>query len=94
MTQSGYTGFYVEQLPPEKSIIHFSKERTLINQLCLSWGVRAFYYAEEESLDDIIFDQINILKERGFLKKETWSSIPVPPCGTSPSNQYHQDHHG
>ena len=31
-------------------------------------GVRAFYYAEEESLDDIIFDEINILKERGFLK--------------------------
>jgi pyruvate kinase len=37
--------------------------------LSLSWGVRALYYAEEESLDDIIFDQINILKERGFLKK-------------------------
>jgi pyruvate kinase len=34
----------------------------------LSWGVRAFYYAEEDSLDDIIFDQIDILKERGFLK--------------------------
>jgi pyruvate kinase len=36
--------------------------------LSLSWGVRAFYYAEEESLDDIFFDQINILKERGFLQ--------------------------
>ncbi len=38
-----------------------------MNQLSLSWGVRAFYYAEEDSLDDIIFDQINILKERGFV---------------------------
>ncbi|MEJ7589804.1 MAG: pyruvate kinase alpha/beta domain-containing protein, partial [Ferruginibacter sp.] len=46
----------------------FSKERTLINQLSLSWGVRAIYYAEEESLDTIIFDQVNILKERGFIK--------------------------
>ena len=46
----------------------FSKEKSLISQLSLSWGVRAFYYAEEESLDDIIFDQINILKERGFVK--------------------------
>ena len=45
----------------------FSKEKSLISQLSLSWGVRAFYYAEEESLDDIIFDQIGILKERGFL---------------------------
>lgn len=46
----------------------FSKERSLINQLTLSWGVRPFYYAEE-SLDDIIFDQINILRERGFINK-------------------------
>jgi pyruvate kinase len=29
--------------------------------------VRAFYYGEEESLDNIIDDQIGILKERGFL---------------------------
>ncbi|HNA00660.1 MAG TPA: pyruvate kinase alpha/beta domain-containing protein, partial [Ferruginibacter sp.] len=35
----------------------------------LSWGVRAFFYDEEESLDDILFDQINILKERGFVKE-------------------------
>jgi pyruvate kinase len=40
----------------------------LVNQLSLSWGVRAFYYDEEESLDDIVFDQLNILKERGFIK--------------------------
>jgi pyruvate kinase len=40
----------------------------LVNQLSLSWGSRAFYYAEEHTLDDIIFDQIDILKERGFLK--------------------------
>jgi len=46
----------------------FTKEKSLVNQLSLSWGVRAFYYSEENSLDDIIFDQIDILKERGFLK--------------------------
>ncbi len=40
-----------------------------MNQLSLSWGVRAFYYDEEESLDDIVNDQINILKERGFVKE-------------------------
>ncbi|HEY0041656.1 MAG TPA: pyruvate kinase alpha/beta domain-containing protein, partial [Flavisolibacter sp.] len=45
-----------------------TKERSLVNQLSLSWGTRAFYYSEEESLDDIIYDQIDILKERGFLK--------------------------
>ncbi|HRI21648.1 MAG TPA: pyruvate kinase alpha/beta domain-containing protein, partial [Panacibacter sp.] len=47
-----------------------TKVKSLVNQLSLSWGVRAFYYAEEESLDEIVFDQINILRERGFVKKD------------------------
>lgn len=68
MTQSGYTAFMLSSYRPRCPLYIFSKERSLINQLALSWGVRAFYYAEEESLDDIIFDEINILKERGFLK--------------------------
>ena len=67
MTQSGYTAFMLSSYRPKAPLYIFSKERTLISQLSLSWGVRAFYYAEEESLDDIIFDQIGILKERGFL---------------------------
>ena len=68
MTQSGYTAFMLSSYRPKSPMFIFSKERTLINQLSLSWGVRAFYYAEEESLDDILHDQINILKERGFIK--------------------------
>jgi pyruvate kinase len=68
MTQSGYTAFMLSSYRPKSLLYIFSKERSLINQLSLSWGVRALFYDEEESLDDIIFDQINILKERGFLK--------------------------
>ena len=67
MTQSGYTGFMLSSYRPKSPLYIFSKEKTLINQLSLSWGIRAMYYAEEESLDTIFFDQINILKERGFL---------------------------
>ncbi len=69
MTQSGYTGFMLSSYRPKAPLYIFSKERTLINQLSLSWGVRAIFYAEEVSLDDIFFDQLNILKERGFIKK-------------------------
>ena len=69
MTQSGYTAFMLSSYRPKSPLYIFSKEKSLISQLSLSWGVRAFYYAEEESLDDIIFDQINILKERGFVKQ-------------------------
>jgi pyruvate kinase len=68
MTQSGYTGFMLSSYRPKAPLYIFTKERTLVNQLSLSWGVRAFFYDEENSLDDIIFDQIDILKERGFLK--------------------------
>jgi pyruvate kinase len=69
MTQSGYTGFMLSSYRPKSPLFIFSKERSLINQLSLSWGVRAIYYAEEESLDDIISDQIEILKQRGFVSQ-------------------------
>jgi pyruvate kinase len=68
MTQTGYTGFMLSSYRPKSPLYIFTKERSLVNQLSLSWGVRAFYYDEEDSLDDIFYDQINILKERGFIK--------------------------
>ena len=68
MSQSGYTAFVLSSYRPKAPLFIFTKKRYLVNQLSLSWGVRAFYYDEENSLDDIINDQIGILKERGFLK--------------------------
>jgi pyruvate kinase len=68
MTQSGYTAFIMSSYRPKSPLYVFSKEKSLINQLSLSWGVRAFHYAEEEGIDDIIQDQHAILKERGFIK--------------------------
>jgi pyruvate kinase len=68
MTQSGYTAFILSSYRPRSPLYIFSKEKSLINQLSLSWGVRAFHYAEEESMDDIVHDQHAILKERGFIK--------------------------
>lgn len=70
MTQSGYTGFMLSSYRPKSPLYIFTKEKSLVNQLSLSWGVRAFFYEEEESLDDIISDQIEILKSRGFIKEE------------------------
>src|SRR6266487_6198231 len=69
MTQSGYTAFVLSSYRPKAPLFIFTKVRSLVNQLSLSWGIRAFYYDEENSLDEIIFDEIKILKERGFLKK-------------------------
>ncbi len=71
MTQSGYTAFMLSSYRPASPLYIFTKKRSLVNQLSLSWGVRAFYYAEEISLDGIISDQINILKERGFIEQDS-----------------------
>jgi pyruvate kinase len=55
---------------PQSPLFIFTKEKSLVNQLSLSWGVKAFYYDKEESLDKIITDQIQILKDNGFVNKE------------------------
>jgi pyruvate kinase len=68
MTQSGYTGFMLSSFRPHSPLFVFTKTQTLINQLSLSWGVQAFYYDKEEGADDIIADQIAILKEKGLIK--------------------------
>jgi pyruvate kinase len=68
MTQSGYTGFMLSSFRPHSPLFVFTKTQTLINQLSLSWGVQAFYYDKEEGADDIIADQISILKEKGLIK--------------------------
>ncbi|MBS1615955.1 MAG: pyruvate kinase [Bacteroidetes bacterium] len=68
MTQSGYTGFMLSSYRPRSPLFVFTKTRSLLDQLSLSWGVSAFYYDKEENIDQGIADQIQILKEQGFLK--------------------------
>ncbi len=70
MTQSGYTAFMLSSFRPKSPLFIFTKEKSLVNQLSLSWGVKAFYYDKEESLDNIINDQIQILKSNEFVKKD------------------------
>jgi pyruvate kinase len=70
MTQSGYTAFMLSSFRPKSPLFIFTKEMSLVNQLSLSWGVKAFYYNKEESLDAIIHDQIQILKNHGYVKKD------------------------
>jgi len=68
MTQSGYTGFMLSSFRPKSKLYIFTKTRSLINQLSLSWGVTAIYYDKENSLDEIVADQIDILKGMNILK--------------------------
>lgn len=67
-TQSGYTGFMLSSFRPKAPLFVFTKTKSLLHQLSLSWGVRAIYFNEAENLDDIISDQINTLKKMGVVK--------------------------
>jgi pyruvate kinase len=84
MTQSGYTGFMLSSFRPHSPLFVFTKTQTLINQLSLSWGVQAFYYDKEEGADDIIADQISILKEKGLIK----TGDVVVNTGSTPVNEH------
>lgn len=82
MTQSGYTGFMLSSYRPRTPLFIFTKETSLINQLNLGWGIRAFFYDDESlELDTIFDDQIKILEHKGFIKKGdkvvTTGSMPV-----------------
>jgi len=79
MTQSGYTGFMLSSYRPRSPLFVFTKTQTLVNQLSLSWGVQAFFYEVEESIDKIIGGQIEFLKERGLIKA---GDIVVNTCST------------
>jgi pyruvate kinase len=68
MTQSGYTGFMLSSYRPRSPLFVFTKTKSLLDQLSLSWGVTAFYYDKEESIDKVINDQIEILKQKGCVK--------------------------
>jgi pyruvate kinase len=68
MTQSGYTAFMLSSYRPHSPLYVFTKTQKLVNQLSLSWGVKAFYYDKEESLDEIIADQLSFLREKGYLQ--------------------------
>lgn len=84
MTQSGYTGFMLASYRPRSPLYVFTKTHTLVNQLSLSWGVQAFYYDKEESLDQIIDDQIGFLKEKGLVK----SGDIVVNTGSTPIHEH------
>ncbi|MBS1644589.1 MAG: pyruvate kinase [Bacteroidetes bacterium] len=68
MTQSGYTGFMLSSYRPRSPLFVFTKNRSLIDQLSLSWGVTALFYDKEESIDGVLADQIALLKAQGLLQ--------------------------
>lgn len=79
MTQSGYTGFMLSSYRPSSPLFVFTKTQSLVNQLSLSWGVQAFFYEHEDSIDNMVEYQIQFLRERGLLQE---GDVVVNTCST------------
>ncbi|TAE16457.1 MAG: pyruvate kinase [Bacteroidetes bacterium] len=69
MTSSGYTAFRLASHRPKTDIFVFTSNKSLLTQLNLLWGVRAFYYDKFVSTDQTFQDIQDILLEKGFVEK-------------------------
>jgi pyruvate kinase len=71
ITRSGYTSFRLSHHRPKASLLIFTSNRVLMNQLALYWGTKVFYYDRDQdvSTDDLIEDIKQILVEKGELQK-------------------------
>lgn len=69
MTHSGYTGIKISSYRPNCDIFVFTHNHDVLRTLNLVWGVRGFYYENEESTDKTISDALDFLKNNGYVKK-------------------------
>lgn len=69
MTHSGYTGIQVSSYRPKCDIFIFTHNKPVLRTLNLVWGIRGFYYKDEESTDKTISDALEFLKEGGYVSK-------------------------
>lgn len=87
-SKSGFTAFKTSSHRPEANIYIFTGDKSLVNTLNLAWGVKAFYYDNFKTTDQTIEDIINVLKEKGLLKKGdtvvNTGSMPIDE--TNPTN--------
>ena len=70
LTNSGYTAFQISAWRPSSAhILVFTSNRRILTQLNLLWGVKSFFYDNEESTDDTVTDVNQIAIQKGYAKK-------------------------
>jgi pyruvate kinase len=81
MTVTGYTAFNISKYRPKASIVIFTGNKSLLSQLALVWGVRAYYYERFESTDDALHDIQEFLIKNDLIRQQdiyiTTGTIPV-----------------
>ena len=70
LTNSGYTAFQISAWRPSSAhILVFTSNRRILTQLNLLWGVKSFFYDNENSTDDTVTDVNKIAVEKGYATK-------------------------
>lgn len=69
ITTSGQTALRLASFRPLANLLVFTRNRSMLTQLSLVWGVRAYYYESHTSTDATFMDIQDRLKEEGYVKK-------------------------
>jgi pyruvate kinase len=87
MSFSGYTGYKISSWRPKANIFVFTGNKSILTQLSLVWGVKAFYYDKMVSTDQTIADIRYILKKNGYVAEGDFliniASMPISEQGTT-----------
>jgi pyruvate kinase len=87
MSFSGYTAFKVSSQRPDSAIYVFTSNASILAQLNLLWGVKAFFYDQQISTDHTIADIKFFLKSENYLKEGDLviniTSMPIEDHGGS-----------
>lgn len=67
ITSSGFTAFRLASHRPSASVFIFTRNKNLITQMSLVWGVRAYFYTNQISTDTTFDDIENMLKKDGHV---------------------------
>jgi pyruvate kinase len=68
ITTSGQTPLRLASFRPLANLLIFTRNKNLLTQLSLVWGVRAYYYESNISTDATFMDIQDQLKKDGFVK--------------------------
>jgi pyruvate kinase len=68
LTSSGFTAFRLASHRPHSNIFVFTRNKKLLTQLSLVWGVRVYYYEGQASTDGVFADIETMLKRDGHVQ--------------------------
>jgi pyruvate kinase len=69
ITSSGMSAFRLASFRPLANLIMFTRNKKLMTQMSLVWGVKSYYYESNTSTDATFMDIQDQLKKDGFVKK-------------------------